>query len=304
MKTIRLGSRGSRLALAQANWVKTRLSERLPDAEVKTVVIKTSGDRLGDAPIQSLEGKGLFVKEIEEALLRNQIDLAVHSMKDLPGEMTKGLAVGAVPEREDPSDVLVSRGSARLKDLDSGVRIGTGSPRRRAQILNFRHDLSVVPIRGNIDTRLKKMETGEVEALVLAAAGLKRIGRADRIAEYLPPEICLSAVAQGALCLQTRAEDPLIEALSFIHHRPSALEVEAERAFLRELGGGCQLPVACRARIDAETIQILGVIAEVDGREVFRGEVSGRSLEREILGRDLARRLMRESGMHPAKPAV
>jgi hydroxymethylbilane synthase len=304
MKTIRLGSRGSRLALAQANWVKTRLSERLPDAEVKTVVIKTSGDRLGDAPIQSLEGKGLFVKEIEEALLRNQIDLAVHSMKDLPGEMTKGLAVGAVPEREDPSDVLVSRGSARLKDLDSGVRIGTGSPRRRAQILNFRHDLSVVPIRGNIDTRLKKMETGEVEALVLAAAGLKRIGRADRIAEYLPPEICLSAVAQGALCLQTRAEDPLIEALSFIHHRPSALEVEAERAFLRELGGGCQLPVACRARIDAETIQILGVIAEVDGREVFRGEVSGRSLDREILGRDLARRLMRESGMHPAKPAV
>jgi hydroxymethylbilane synthase len=304
MKTIRLGSRGSRLALAQANWVETRLSERLADVEVKTVVIKTSGDRLGDAPIQSLDGKGLFVKEIEEALLRNEIDLAVHSMKDLPGEMTKGLAVGAVPEREDPSDVLVSRGSVRLKDLDSSARIGTGSPRRRAQILNFRPDLSVVSIRGNIDTRLRKMETGEVEALVLAAAGLKRIGRADYIAESLPPEICLSAVAQGALCLQTRAEDPLIEALSFIHHRPSALEVEAERAFLRELGGGCQLPVGCRARIDAETIRIMGVIAEVDGREVFRGEVSGRSLDREILGRDLARRLMHESGMHPAKPGV
>jgi hydroxymethylbilane synthase len=304
MKTIRLGSRGSRLALAQANWVEERLRERLPELEIRTVVIKTSGDRFVDTPIKSLDGKGLFVKEIEEALLREEIDLAVHSMKDLPGEMTAGLAVGAVPEREDPRDVLVSRAGASLKNLSSGARVGTGSPRRRAQILNFRRDLSVVPIRGNVDTRLRKVETGEVEALVLAAAGLKRIGRADCIAQYLPPEICVSAVAQGALCLQTRAGDAVIDALSFLHHPLSAFEVEAERAFLQELGGGCQLPVGCRAWVEAENIRIVGVIAEVDGREVFRGEVSGRPREREMLGRELARKLMRESGMEPAKPAV
>ena len=164
--------------------------------------------------------------------------------------------------------------------------------------------MSVVPIRGNIDTRLGKLERGEVDALVLAAAGLNRIGRADCIAQYLPPEICVSAVAQGALCLQTRAEDAIIDTLSFIHHRPSALEVEAERAFLRELGGGCQLPIGCRARVEAEIIQIMGVIADVDGRELFRGEVSGPSRDREVLGRELARTLMRKSGTEPVKSAV
>jgi hydroxymethylbilane synthase len=225
-------------------------------------------------------------------------------MKDLPGEMTEGLAVGAIPEREDPRDVLVSRGSENLEDLSAGARIGTGSPRRRAQILNFRRDLSVVPIRGNVDTRLRKLERGEVEALVLAAAGLNRIGRADCIAQYLPPEICVSAVAQGALCLQTRAEQAIIEMLSFIHHRATAFEVEAERAFLQQLGGGCQLPIGCRAWVEAETVRIMGVIAEVDGRELYRGEVSGLSHDREILGRELARTLMRESGIHPVKSAV
>jgi hydroxymethylbilane synthase len=284
------------LALAQTNWVKERLRERLPELDVETVTIKTSGDRFVDVPIKSLDGKGLFVREIEEALLRKDIDVAVHSMKDLPGEMTEGLTVGAVPEREDPRDVLVSRGSANLKDLSSGARIGTGSPRRRAQILNVRRDLSVVPIRGNIDTRLRKLEAGEVEAILVAAAGLKRIGRADCIAQYLPPEVCLSAVAQGALCLQTRAGDALIETLSFLHHRQSAAEVEAERAFLRELGGGCQLPIGCRAWVESETIRIMGAIAEVDGREVFRGEAAGRSRDGEALARDLARTLMRESG--------
>jgi hydroxymethylbilane synthase len=292
------------LALAQTNWVIGRLRERLPELEVETVIIKTSGDRFVDVPIKSLDGKGLFVKEIEEALLRNEIDLAVHSMKDLPGEMTAGLAVGAVPEREDPRDVLISRGSETLKNLISGARIGTGSPRRRAQILNFRHDLSVVPIRGNIDTRLGKVERGEVEGLVLAAAGLKRIGRADCIAEYLPPEICVSAVAQGALCLQTRAEDAVIDALSFLHHPPSAFEVEAERAFLRQLGGGCQLPIGCRAWVEADNIRIMGVIADVDGRELFRGEVSGPSRDREALGRALARTLMSKSSYDPMKSTV
>ncbi|MGH7870843.1 MAG: hydroxymethylbilane synthase, partial [Candidatus Binatia bacterium] len=196
---LKIGTRGSTLALAQARWVQ----ERIEATGVKTdlIVIKTSGDRFVDKAIQTLGGKGIFVKEIEDALLNKDIDVAVHSMKDLPTELPAELTIAAVPAREDARDVVVSRDGVALKDLPKGSTIGTGSLRRKAQILYYRRDLSVVPIRGNVDTRLKKLGAGHLNAVVLAAAGLKRIGREDRITEYLSADICLSAAAQGALAI-------------------------------------------------------------------------------------------------------
>ena len=206
-------------------------------------------------------------------MLRKEIDLAIHSMKDLPTEIPSGLTIAAVPEREDPRDVLVSPDHKPLKDLRSGARIGTGSLRRRAQILNYRPDLSLLSIRGNIDTRLKKLDRGELDALIMAAAGLRRIGREERISEYLSKEICLSAVAQGALGLETREDDPVVEEIMFLHHQPTATEVLAERSFLRRLGGGCHIPVGARAWKEENQIRLMGVVADPDGQRLFKGEI-------------------------------
>lgn len=293
MKAIRIGARGSALALAQAGWVRQKLGERYPDLKVEIVTIKTSGDRFLNTPIKAIGGKGIFVKEIEEALLRKEIDLAVHSMKDLPTEIPMGLTVAAIPEREDPRDVLVSLDHTALKDLPSGARIGTGSLRRRGQILNYRPDLSLLPIRGNIDTRLKKLDRGEVDALVMALAGLRRIGQGNRVSEYLSPEICLSAVAQGALGLESRDGDSVKSQIAFLHHLPTALEVLAERGFLRRLGGGCQIPVGARAWMAGDQIRLMGMVADVDGHKLFRGEISGPADRAEKLGQGLAERLLK-----------
>jgi hydroxymethylbilane synthase len=280
------------LAMAQTNWVKRKLEERYPALRVEVVTIKTSGDRFLNAPMKAIAGKGIFVKEIEEALLRKEIDLAVHSMKDLPTEMTAGLTIAAIPEREDARDVLVSVADRRLKNLRTGAKIGTGSLRRQAQILHFRSDLSVVPIRGNVDTRLRKMDAGEVDGLVMAAAGLKRLGLEKRITEYLAEEICLGAVAQGALGLQTREDDAAGGLLAFLRHAPTTLEVGAERAFLARLGGGCQLPVGARAWAARDGLRLAAVIAQPNGRKVFREESEGRAEEAEALGTALAERLL------------
>lgn len=293
-KLIRIGTRGSALALAQAGWLRQKLEEKRPGLRIETVTIKTSGDRFLDTPIKAIGGKGIFVKEIEEALLRKEIDLAVHSMKDLPTEIPLGLTVAAIPEREDPRDVLVSLDDKSLKNLPSGARIGTGSLRRQAQILYYRPDLLLLPIRGNIDTRLKKLDRGEVDALILAVAGLRRLGWESRVSEYLSPEICLSAVAQGALGLESRDGDPVIDEIAFLHNHPTAVEVLAERGFLRRLGGGCQIPVGARAWVDGGRIRLMGVVADSDGRKLFRGEVSGVSQEAEGLGQELAERLLEE----------
>ena len=293
MRSIRLGSRGSTLALAQAHWVKARIEERRPESKVDLVVIKTSGDRFMDASLQAIGGKGLFTKEIEDALLRNEIDLAVHSLKDLPTEMAQGLALVAVPEREDARDVLVTRERTSLDRLPPGARIGTGSLRRRAQLLYHRPELSVVGIRGNVDTRLKKLDAGEFDALVMAAAGLKRIGRGDRIVEFLPSEICVSAVAQGALGLQARANDASNEEWSFLHHAPTAAEVAAERSFLSRLGGGCQVPVGARAVVAGDAITMVGIVASPDGKSLKRGERSGKFVDAVKLGVELAEELLR-----------
>ncbi|HEY2988186.1 MAG TPA: hydroxymethylbilane synthase [Candidatus Binatia bacterium] len=296
MNRIRIGTRGSALAMAQTTWVKCKLQERYPDLQVEVITIKTSGDRFLAAPIKAIPGKGIFVKEIEEALLRKQIDLAVHSMKDLPTEITAGLAIAAIPEREDARDVLVSAADHALKDLPAGARIGTGSLRRRAQILHCRPDLAVEPIRGNVDTRLRKLEHGEVEGLVMAAAGLKRLGLEKHIAEYLAEEICLGAVAQGALALQTRASDPAVEMVLFLRHAPTMQEVAAERAFLTRLGGGCQLPVGARARVEDDRLRLMGVVADPDGHKVLREESEGSAAQGERLGTTLAERLLALGG--------
>ena len=292
MKSIRIGTRGSALALAQTEWVKQKLEERYPGLRVQLVTIRTSGDRFLSAPIKAIGGKGIFVKEIEEALLRRRIDLAVHSMKDLPTEITAGLTIAAVPEREDARDVLVSAAHSTLRELPAGARIGTGSLRRRAQILHYRPDLSVAPIRGNIDTRLRKLDRGEVDALVMAAAGLKRIGQGSRVSEYLSAEICLGAVAQGALGIESRENDPVAEEIAFLHHLPTALEVLAERAFLSYLGGGCQIPVGARAEINRDSMRLAGVVADPDGRRLYRQEISGSAEEAEHLGQELAARML------------
>jgi hydroxymethylbilane synthase len=258
------------------------------------IVIKTSGDRFVDHTIQFLGGKGVFTKEIEDALLGGEIDLAVHSMKDLPAELPEGLAIAAVPEREDPRDVVVSRNNIRLEHLPKGASVATGSLRRKAQILNYRSDLSLIPIRGNVDTRLRKLETERLDAIVLAAAGLKRLGRQDRISEYLSPDICLSAVAQGALAIETRVDEPSRQAVAFMNHDSSFLEVTAERALLRKLGGGCHVPIAARAVVDGELINLTGMVADTDGRRVCRGSISGPTAEAVALGTALAERLLRD----------
>ena len=278
--------------MAQANWVKTEIERHWPEATVSLAIIKTSGDRLIEASLQAIGGKGVFTKEIEEALLRNEIDLAVHSMKDLPTELAPGLAILAVPEREDPRDVLVSASGARFNELPAGARIGTGSLRRKAQLLHCRSDLSVEPIRGNIDTRLNKLDAGAVDALVMAAAGLKRIAKADRISEFLAADICVSAVAQGALAIQGRDDRGLAEELEFLHDLPSYLEVQAERALLSRLGGGCYVPVGARAQIYGELIEIDAIVADPNGHEFYRAELAGMAEKAEALGKELADRLL------------
>jgi hydroxymethylbilane synthase len=295
MNAIRIGTRGSLLARAQAEWVGRKIRERYSNAKVESIVIKTTGDRLLMEAVQNLGGKGVFVKEIEEGLLRKEIDVAVHSLKDLPTETAPGLILAAIPEREDARDAFVSP-DGPLSALRSGARIGTGSLRRRAQILHYRPDLEIVAMRGNIDTRLKKLDRGEVDGLIIAVAGLKRIGKADRISEFLAPEICLGAPAQGALCLEARASDPVVEMVSFLHDAEAAAEVTAERAFLRRLEGGCNLPVGARAFHGGVELRLLGVVAASDGSRLIRGEASRPVQESETLGVHLAEELLRQGG--------
>ena len=291
--SIRIGSRGSALALAQATWVQKQIAVRRPDLDVELVVIKTSGDRFLDASLRAIGGKGVFTREIEDALLEGKIDIAIHSMKDLPTEIAAGLVIAAIPEREDPRDVLVSRGANILKTLPAGTKIGTGSLRREAQLRHYRRDLAVAPIRGNVDTRLRKLDAGEVDALVMAAAGLKRIGQAARIAEFLSSDICVSAVAQGALAVEARADASMRETLAFLNDAVARTEVSAERAFLCRLGGGCQVPVGAQATLDGTQLQIHGIVAKPDGSSLFRGEKTGKATDAERLGEELAEELLR-----------
>jgi hydroxymethylbilane synthase len=294
VRRIRVGTRGSTLALAQSTWLQEQLSRHDGTLEVELVVIKTSGDRFVDKAISAIGGKGVFTKEIEEALLRGEIDLAVHSMKDLPAELPAGLTIAAIPKREDARDVLVTRETGTLSKLPARAKVGTGSLRRRAQILHHRADLSMVPIRGNVDTRLRKLDDGAVDALIMAAAGLKRIGRKERITEYLPDEICVSAVAQGALGIESREDGWARDLVTYLHDAGTGVEIDAERSLLKRLGGSCDIPIGARARMEAEQLKMIGVVASADGKALCRGEVTGSLSDAVALGRRLAEQLLKD----------
>jgi len=290
---LNIGTRGSKLALAQSRWVKQMVEHRHPDVRVNLVRIKTKGDRVLDAPLSRIGGKGLFVKEIEEALLEGRVDVAVHSMKDVPAELPEGLFLCAFPEREDPRDAVVSTGGLFFGDLPRGARVGTSSLRRTAQLLALRPDLRIVPLRGNVDTRLGKLEKGETHAVVLALAGLRRLGLEARITQILEPEQVLPAVGQGALGLEVRREDgATIELLSFLNHEPTEVAVRAERAFLKTLEGGCQVPLAALARCEGDRVFLRGMVAEPDGSRVILDEAEGRAKDAEKVGEALARTLL------------
>ena len=294
MTRVRIGTRGSALALAQSTWVKEQLLQNQPALEVEVRIIKTRGDRLIDTPIADLGGKGVFTKEIEEALLRDEIDLAVHSMKDLPPQLPAGLIIAAVPKREDARDVLVTREKRAFADLPSGATIGTGSLRRQAQLLHNRRDISMLPIRGNVDTRLIKLDEAQVDALVMAAAGLKRIGRAERIGEYLADDVCVSAAAQGALGIESREESAVCEHVRFLHDPVTCSEVVAERALLDCLGGNCYVPIGARGRRAGSELRLTAIVASPDGRRLCRSEVCGHADAAAELGRRLAEELLKQ----------
>ena len=292
-----VGTRGSRLAVWQAEWVQARLKELAPGLTVTLQRIKTSGDMILDVPLAAIGGKGLFVKEIEEGLLRGEIDLAVHSMKDVPTVLPDGLDILCVPAREDPRDVLVSRDSCSLDQLPKGSRVGTSSLRRQAQLLHYRLDLRIELLRGNLDTRLRKLHNGEYDAIVLAAAGLSRMGWSNKVTEYLPPEVSLPAIGQGALALEGRCKDRFVQALvEKLEHRPTRTAVTAERALLERLEGGCQVPIAAHATVKGDTLIMDGLIASVDGRQLIRDTIQGPASEAQGLGKQLAEKLLAQGG--------
>jgi hydroxymethylbilane synthase len=282
-----IASRGSQLALWQARWVSAQLSARGHECRIE--IIKTTGDKITDVPLAKVGTKGLFTKEIEEALLDGRADLAVHSLKDLPTELPEGLVLAAVPEREDPRDAVVGR---RLADLPHGAKVGTSSLRRAAQLRKLRPDLVVESVRGNLDTRLRKLDEGQYDAILLAAAGLKRLGWENRIAEILPADVMCSAVGQGALAIETRAAGAGRDSCASLDHAATHAAVSAERGVLGALGGGCQVPIGAHATVDGGTLRILGIVASPDGAELIRAESEGPAAHAESIGRALGAALL------------
>lgn len=297
IKSLRIGTRGSKLALWQAEWVKASLVDVHPGLSVEVVTIKTSGDMILDVPLAKIGGKGLFVKEIENALFDGGIDLAVHSMKDVPIVIPPGLSLECVTPREDPLDALVSRNGQGLKDLPPGARIGTSSLRRQAQLLHFRQDLVMVSLRGNLNTRIRKLEEQDLDAIILASAGLKRMGLNHRVTETIPTEICLPAIGQGVLAIETRLGDRDVnETIAFLNDAETALTMRAERAFLRRLEGGCQVPIAAYVQLIEDGLEIEGMVASVDGKKMVRQRKWGDRGEAEALGIELAETILSLGG--------
>lgn len=265
---VRIATRGSALALTQTRWVGSELRKHWPDILVEEVVVVTEGDRITDRPLDQIGGKGLFVKEVEQAILDGRADIAVHSMKDLPNEIAAGLDLVCIPAREEAQDVLVTPTGVELDELEAGNKVGTGSLRRSCQLRAHRNDLAYVPMRGNVDTRLKKLEKGEVHGIILAAAGLNRLGLRDKRAWLIPPAVCLPAVGQGALAIEGRVDDRRLRDLfAPVEHADTRLCIEAERAYLKVLGGGCQLPIAGYARLsqDRTRLRMDALVGSPDG---------------------------------------
>lgn len=292
-KDIVIGSRDSDLAMWQARWVAEKLSLEFPDRRVRITGMKTKGDHILGVALAKIGDKGLFTKELEVALLEGTVDLAVHSMKDLPTSLPAGLIIGAVCPREKPADVLISRDGKTLEQLPPGARVGTSSLRRRAQLLRYRPDLQLVDIRGNLATRLRKLRELDLDAIVLAYAGVKRMGYEEMIAQIIPCEVCLPAVGQGSLGVEIRAGDEEMLALvSTLDHPPSRAAIEAERAFMKRLEGGCQVPIGALGTVEHETMRLEGVVADLHGKNAVRSVVSGPDREAAGLGDKLAQILL------------
>lgn len=296
-KHIKLGTRASLLAVTQSTWVKDQIENQYPGTTVELVRITTKGDKILDVPLAKVGGKGLFVKELEDALLEGKVDLAVHSMKDVPSELPEGLQVAIVPVRENPYDAFISIKYTGLDDMPSGSKIGTSSLRRKAQLGALRPDLTILDLRGNLDTRLRKLEEGQYDAIILAAAGLNRLGMADRITSLFNGTQMLPAVGQGSLGIELRESDTeLIQGLGFLHHTDTAVTVAAERAFLLTLEGGCQVPIGAFATTNGAEITLTGLIASEDGSEILKQEMTGPADNPARLGVALAEKLLQAGG--------
>ena len=291
-REITIGTRGSKLALFQANLVKAKLQQSFPGLRLRIRVIKTKGDVILDSPLAKIGDKGLFTKEIELALFRGEIDLAVHSMKDLPTQLPEGLMVGAILERDDPRDAFVSDKFARFDELPANATVATSSLRRRAAVRMLRKDVHLVDIRGNIDTRLRKLRENNLDGLILAAAGLIRLGLQGHIREIFQPDRLTPAVAQGALGVEIRSDDDgMREVLKPLHHAPTAAAILAERAFLRGLEGGCQVPIGAFAEVNDGRLRLSGMLASLDGSRALQQQIEGSVEEAEHLGQMLAEKI-------------
>ena len=295
-RTVRIGTRGSTLAVWQAGWVKKRLEAHWPDLQVELAPISTSGDRIQHVSLARIGGKGLFVKEIEQALLAGRVDLAVHSVKDLPAELPPGLSLSTIPEREDPRDVLISAGGSSLADLPEATRVGTSSLRRQALLLHLRPDLRIEVLRGNVETRLRRQLEGRVDATILAAAGLKRLSLSLKNGVPLDAEEFLPAIGQGALGIEIRAGDEVAALLAPLHHPETAWAVEAERAFLSGMGGSCRTPLAARATIANGSLRLAALVASPDGKRLLRHERSGPTETAGQIGTETAALLLDRGG--------
>lgn len=293
MSTLKLGTRGSRLALWQARYVANQLEKTVPGLKVEIRVIRTTGDRILDVALSRIGDKGLFTNEIENELLKQNIDLAVHSMKDLPSELAQGLSIGAVIERENPWDVLISHKGYKFEDLPPGAVIGTSSLRRIAQLKAYRSDISAVNIRGNVETRINKMKEQNLDGIILAYAGVKRLGFEEMITEILPCELMMPAVGQGGIAVEIREDDTYtLGLIEKINHIPTAIAVKAEREFLRLLEGGCQVPIASLAEIKNDKLILNGLVASLDGKVVYRAQCEGKLDEGVLVGTQLAEKLL------------
>jgi len=295
--TIRIGTRASLLAVTQSTWVKEQIEQHHPGLQVELVRITTKGDKILDVPLAKVGGKGLFVKEIEDALLEGRVDLAVHSMKDVPTELPEGLEVAIVPPREIARDAFVSQRYSSLADLPRGGRIGTSSLRRKAQLAALRPDLEITDLRGNLDTRLRKLDEGLYDAIILAGAGLNRLGLANRITTLFDATDMVPAIGQGALGIELRRDDSrIMETLSFLHDPDTADPVAAERAFLLRLEGGCQVPIGAHATLEGDRLTLVGLIASVDGSQILRESSTSPRAQAKELGRSLAETLLARGG--------
>jgi hydroxymethylbilane synthase len=296
-KHIKIGTRGSLLATTQSTWVKNQIEAAHPGISVEMVIIVTKGDKILDVPLAKVGGKGLFVKEIEEALLRKEVDLAVHSMKDVPSELPEELHLGIIPLRENPHDAFISTQYATVAELPQGATVGTSSLRRRSQLAALRPDLEIVDLRGNLDTRLRKLDEGQFQAIILAAAGLNRLGMSDRATGYFSAKEMLPAVGQGALGIELRKDDSeLLAGLSFLNDAKTTVAVTAERGFLFRLEGGCQVPIGAFAEVHDDEVQLTGLVASVDGKEVLKESITGPKEKAQELGTRLANKILEMGG--------